>query len=67
MENETNNYDFFLEKEAKIILTFANGRAITYRGHIIKIDKDCLLFHDRLLGNLLIAKKDISQILEVRI
>lgn len=59
------NYDFFKGKEVKVILSFENGKCITYRGNIVGNDPFSILLNDRMLGTILISKKDISQVLEV--
>jgi hypothetical protein len=60
------NFSYFLKKEVRIILTFSgSAKPISYRGEILSIEPNSLLFYDRMHGHVLITLKDISQILEV--
>lgn len=61
---ETNdNYIRFIQKNCKVILTFSNGNTIQYIGEVVSTDEDSMILNDRKLGEILIRKKDISQIM----
>ena len=57
------NYTRFIQKNCKVILTFSNGNTIQYIGEVISTDEDSIILNDRKLGEILISKKDISQII----
>ncbi|MFH1916853.1 MAG: hypothetical protein ABIJ21_06345 [Nanoarchaeota archaeon] len=62
--NEPTNFGKFLNKPVKIILTPPGGNVISYYGELLEEDNTSLLLTNKRDGVLLIAKKDISQILE---
>jgi len=63
--DSTTNYDFFLGKQIKVMMSLANGVQLTYRGKLERIDSDSIFIHDRLEGPLILARKDISQVREI--
>ena len=65
MEEEQNEKDVFvqfLNKNVKVFLNFS-GRIIVYKGILTKIDPSAIIIKDRFTGDVLIQRKDISQIL----
>jgi len=52
----------FLDKNVKVFLNFS-GRIIVYKGILTKIDPSAIIIKDRFTGDVLIQRKDISQIL----
>lgn len=62
---ESNNYKRFLNKKVRIILTPPSGATVSYTGDLLEEDDTSVILMNVRDGVLLLAKKDISQILEV--
>lgn len=61
-KTETNPLEHFLNKRVRIILVYPNV-TLSYKGVLLDFCDDLTFLNDDKLGRIIIARKDISQIL----